>query len=263
MQPSTDIIQREPIAVSLTHYCVMGDVTIDDSAAIAPGVVLQASAGSRIVVGKGVCLAAGVCIQSRAGVLTILNGVSLGANVLVIGKGTIGANACVSPGSTLINPTIETGAILPPATLLGGKPASQTKDKPAASFGGNGYSQPSPNPQPVGSQSTFQNTFVEPGPITAQPVSIPDLSDQSSAFVPPPPINQPFNQPFNQNNGHVSNHANNGIPTNGVQSGYGSSSLTVQTSSNHVYGKSQVSELISTLFPHRQPLNSQNDNSSS
>ena len=229
----------------------MGDVTIDESAAIAPGVVLQAASGSRIVVGRGACLAAGVCVQSRAGVLTISAGVSLGASVLVIGKGTIGANACVSPGSTLINPSVTADAILPPDTLISAQPDAAQR---------NGYSQPQPSSQPINTQpETFKNTFVEPGPIEPKPISVPDLSDQSSTFVPPPPINQPFSQPFKQADGST-NQSYNGSSTNGVQSSYGSSSLTKPTANNQVYGKSQVTELISALFPNRQSLN---DNSSS
>ncbi|CAN5722824.1 hypothetical protein BH23CYA1_BH23CYA1_00260 [soil metagenome] len=234
----------------------MGDVTIDESAAIAPGVVLQAASGSRIVVGRGVCLAAGVCVQSRAGLLTISAGVSLGASVLVVGKGTIGTNACVSPGSTLINPSVAADTILPPDTLIGAQPDSPQR---------NDYSRAQPvrtqpaRTQPVSAQTeTFKNTFVEPGPIAPKPISVPDLSDQTSTFVPPPLLNQPFSQPV-QTNGSL-NGPHNGSSTNGVQSGYGSSSLAAPTPNHQVYGKSQVTELISALFPNRQPLN---DNSSS
>ena len=256
MQPLTDVLQKEPTLISHTHYCVVGDVAIDDSSAIAPGVVLQAASGSRIVIGKGVCIAAGVCIQSRAGVLTLASGVSLGANVLVIGSGTIGENACISPGSTLINPTVEAEAILPPASLIGASPTSSSyKNNSSATLNSssNGYTyshsssgqsssgqSPSSVPSSAAQPETFKNTFVEPDPIAAKPISIPDLSDQSSEFVPPPPINQPLNQPYNQ--------------TNSVQSGQGSSSLAVHSSSE-VYGKSQVNQLIAALFPNRQSLN--------
>ncbi|MGI8933966.1 MAG: hypothetical protein ACR2FS_07820, partial [Phormidesmis sp.] len=183
---------RDPTLVSSTHYCVMGDVTIDESAAIAPGVVLQAASGSRIVVGRGACLAAGVCVQSRAGLLTISAGVSLGSSVLVVGKGTIGTNACVSPGSTLINPSVAADTILPPDTLIGAQPDSPQR---------NDYSRAQPvRTQPVSAQTeTFKNTFVEPGPIAPKPISVPDLSDQTSTFVPPPLLNQPFSQPVQTN----------------------------------------------------------------
>lgn len=229
----------------------MGDVTIDESAAIAPGVVLQAASGSRIVIGKGACLAAGVCVQSRAGVLTISAGVSLGASVLVVGKGTIGVNACVSAGSTLINPSVAADSILPPDTLIGAQADAAQR---------NGYSRPQQSPQPVSARpEAFKNTFVEPGPVGPKPISVPSLSDQSSTFVPPPLLNQPFSQPLNQTNGSV-NGTHNGSSTNGVQSGYGSSSLTAPAANHQVSGKSQVNELISALFPNRQPLN---DHSSS
>ena len=110
--------QQAPKLVSDTHYCVVGDVTIDESAAIASGVVLQAASGSRIVICKGVCLAAGVCIQSRKGVLTISAGASLGANVLIVGNGEVGADACVSSGSTLVNPSVSAEGIVPPDALI-------------------------------------------------------------------------------------------------------------------------------------------------
>lgn len=285
MQPVTHVTLREPTLVSSTHYCVMGDVAIDKTAAIAPGVVLQAAPGSRIVVGQGACLAAGVCVQSRAGVLTISAGVSLGASVLVIGKGTIGVNACVSPGSTLIDPSVAAKTILPPGMLIGDQKAGSPS--PAQSYSSdfsqsqkgsrvgsqangyssgpstyqssgpsNGYRSPQTSTQPSSQPDTFKNTFVEPGPIEAKPISIPDLSDQSSEFVPPPLLNQPFNSA----SASPPNQSQNGTSVNGVQSGYGSSSLTVHPTNNQVYGKSQVTELISTLFPNRQPLN---DNSSS
>ncbi len=264
MQPSPDVTIREPKLISSTHYCVVGDVTVDAAAAIAPGVVLQAASGSRIIIGSGVCIAAGVCIQSRAGILTIASGVSLGANVLVIGSGTIGINACVSPNSTIINPTVAANAILPPASLIGAEIGSENigadnkSHEPVATstaFSGNG------GYQNGGYQNGSSSTFVEPGPVTAQPISIPDISDQSSAFVPPPLLNQPFSQPYNAGFQSVNNH--NGNLTNGVQSGSSSSSLTAnsnQKSNSPVYGKSQVTELIAALFPHRQSLN---DSSSS
>lgn len=286
--------QRAPSLVSDTHYCVVGDVTIDMTAAIAAGVVLQASTGSRIVVGKGVCLAAGVCIQSRKGILTIESGASLGANVLVVGNGTVGANACISAGTTLINPAVKAEAILPPDTLIsanmGAKTgAKQTQSSPsgfetsrfdASSNSASSFTHGSAQPAPVAAQATpFQaSTFVEPEPITPKPIQIPDIPQQPNKFVSPLPLNQPFSQPFNQSSG-PSGSFSSGSLSNNVQSDYGngrenggnsnqangsssfqngsasgSSSLTVPASSDRVYGRDQVSQLVATLFPHRQPL---------
>ncbi len=216
--------QRAPSLVSDTHYCVVGDVTIEATAAIASGVVLQAASGSRIVVGKGVCLAAGVCIQSRAGILSIADGASLGANVLVIGQGSIGANACISAGSTVINPAVEAEAVLPPDTLIESSQAavsaagvSHTSAYPAHDFANDKVNQPfGYSPSTNGVQSGY-SAFKEG-------------ASQDSSFQ----------------NGSFQNDAS--------QNGNGASSLEVRPAYNKVYGREQVSQLISALFPHRQPL---------
>mgnify|MGYP001800524375 FL=1 len=118
MQSPTLDGNRAPKLVSHTHYCVVGDDTVAYSAAIAPGVVLQASPGSRIIVAEGGCVAGGGCMQSRQGLLTIGAGASLGANVLVVGHGTVGENACLSPGSTVMNPQIGANALVSPGSLV-------------------------------------------------------------------------------------------------------------------------------------------------
>jgi len=219
----------------------VGDVTIDATAAIAPGVVLQAASGSRIVVSAGVCLAAGVCVQSRKGVLTLESGASLGANVLVIGNGRVGENACISAGTTLINPTVAAEAILPPDSLIGSEVAV-TQNGASASSHSNVYQAPSAVFNPNNGHNS-QNTY----------------------------------QPNSQTNGVQSNYTYNASQNGGANSAsslgasslgassLGGSSMTVSNGyeSNgydRVYGRNQISQLISTLFPHRQPLD---DDSSS
>lgn len=280
MQPSNPYLSQPPRSVSDTHYCVVGDVTVDSTAAIAPGVVLQAPTGSRIIIEKGACLAGGVCIQSRQGVLKIGAGASLGANVLVIGHGTIGANACVSPSSTVINPQMVQGAILPPCSLV--EPASQSvsrSDSPRASqsFSQSAvnqavssqavssqaapiYSQPSYS-QPNYSQppsDEFVNTFVEPPPVGPRPITTPDLSDQNGQYQESLATQNGYGrftndvQLNNSTSGSSNSSANNGNANNGSGLAQtGPSSLTVP-SNGHVYGREQVSQLISTLFPNRQ-----------
>lgn len=274
MQPLTNTTlnaaQREPTAVSHTHYCIVGDVTVDASAAIAPGVVLQALPGSRIIIGSGACLAGGVCVQAKAGLLTISPGATLGANVLVVGSGRVGANACISPGSTLMNPQIEDNALLPPNTLSGAAPKKaavsagfnsnsfhdNSSDQNGLSqngssqneFSQNGLSQSSFG-QNVSSQDFPKNTFVEPGPIEPKPVQIPtiDVSASSTSYDPSKNGVQ-LNQTYDLSDG------------NGAQPSSQPSSALSAPSHNRVYGRHQVSELISTLFPHRQSLNGSQDN---
>jgi carbon dioxide concentrating mechanism protein CcmN len=249
MQPSNLYISQPPRSISDTHYCVMGDVTVDSTAAIAPGVVLQAASGSRIIIEKGACLAGGVCIQSRQGILKVGAGASLGANVLIIGHGTVGADACISPSSTVVNPQIAQSVILPPCSLI--EPASQVATRQvnasqaiaypvAASSTASNYSQPS--------SDELTNTFVEPPPIGPKPITTPDLSDQNGQYQESVATQNGYGRFTNdvQLNNSPSSGSNNG---NGLAQ-TGSSSLTVQ-SNGYVYGREQVSELISTLFPNR------------
>ncbi len=96
-----------------------GNVTIDPSAAIAPGVLLQAEENSRITIGAGVCIGAGTVIHAAGGNLDICMGVCLGRGVLIIGSGTIAPNACIGAGTTAIDPQIEEGAVIPTHSLIG------------------------------------------------------------------------------------------------------------------------------------------------
>jgi len=239
----------------------MGDVTVAKGAVVAPGVVLQASPESRIAIAQGACLAGGVCIQSRQGVLTIETGVSLGANVLVIGHGKIGANACISPGSTLINPQIEANALLPPNTLantlsgeaLSGKMSAKTPNHfsdnfsngASSNFTSNNFASNFAAPSGHQESDSFVNTFVEPPPIGPKAIEIPDLNDQNGKFVDPSVQNNgvQLSNGYN-NNGSASSASPSNTPSNN------GSALSVPAN-DRVYGKDQVSRLISTLFPNR------------
>jgi carbon dioxide concentrating mechanism protein CcmN len=107
-------LSREVVPVHLN-----GNVSIDPSAAIAPGVLLQAEADSQITIGAGVCIGAGTIVHAAGGNLDIGAGVCLGRGVLILGSGTIERNACIGAGTTAIDPQIEAGAAIPPHSLLG------------------------------------------------------------------------------------------------------------------------------------------------
>ena len=96
-----------------------GDVTIGDGAAIAPGVILQANPGSRIIIAAGACIGMGVVLHAHEGTLEIGAGATLGAVVLVIGKGKIGANACIGSATTVWNSNVEPGKVVAPGSLIG------------------------------------------------------------------------------------------------------------------------------------------------
>ncbi|MBE9063576.1 hypothetical protein [cf. Phormidesmis sp. LEGE 11477] len=261
MQSSNPYLHQPPRLVSDTHYCVVGDVTVDSTAAIAPGVVLQAPSGSRIVIEKGACLAGGVCLQSRQGVLTISAGTSLGANVLVIGHGTIGKNACISPSTTLINPQIEPDALVPPGAVIdqtasaqaafvqtAGQYASQSYGASQSQYGQSEYGA---NGTQSPTDDDFVNTFVEPPPVGPKPIETPDLSDQNGQYQESAATQNGYGRLTNDVQLNNSSTNGGGSSSSGIGQN-GSSSLAIQ-SNGSVYGREQVSQLISTLFPNRQP----------
>ncbi|MDX2254537.1 MAG: hypothetical protein NW214_03385 [Pseudanabaenaceae cyanobacterium bins.39] len=108
----------EPIG-DLRSY-VYGDVVIDDSVAIAAGVLIQADSGSRVTIGAGACIGMGVVIHAQDGILEIGAGANLGAGVLVYGNSKIGDRACIGASSSIVRAVIAKGEIVPPCSLING-----------------------------------------------------------------------------------------------------------------------------------------------
>ncbi len=105
--------------VSNSDIYVSGDVTIHPGAAIAPGAILQAAPNSRIAIGAGACVGMGAVLNAYQGAIEVESGAVLGAGVLVIGKGKIGANACIGAATTIFNSSIESMAAVPAGSLIG------------------------------------------------------------------------------------------------------------------------------------------------
>ena len=104
-----------------SHVYAEGDVSIDASAAIAPGVILRADPDSKIIIAAGVCIGMGALLHAHGGTLEVEAGANLGAGVLVVGKGTIGANACIGAVTTVWNTSIEPWQVVPAASVMGDK----------------------------------------------------------------------------------------------------------------------------------------------
>jgi len=98
---------------------INGDVQIDPQAILAPGVILQAVPGSRIIIKAGACLGMGTVLNAYQGLIEIGTGVVLGAGVLIMGTCNIGSHSCVGTSSTIINTSIEAKSIIPPGSLIG------------------------------------------------------------------------------------------------------------------------------------------------
>lgn len=110
-------LQLRPISTS--HYYTSGDVTIQDGAAIAPGVLIQADPQSRVIIKAGACIGIGSILHASQGTVEIGEGANIGAEVLLVGHVTIGANACVGSATTILNSSVELGQIIPPGSLIG------------------------------------------------------------------------------------------------------------------------------------------------
>ncbi|MGI0486012.1 hypothetical protein ACN4EK_11285 [Pantanalinema rosaneae CENA516] len=114
---SLPTLQLQPISTS--HYYVNGEVTIQAGVAIAPGVLLQADPNSRIIIKTGACIGIGAILHAQNGVLEVGEGANIGAEVLLIGQVTIGANACIGAATTVLNSIVAWGQIVPPGSLIG------------------------------------------------------------------------------------------------------------------------------------------------
>ncbi len=200
-------------ALDGASFYVAGAVTIAPDVAIAPSAVLKALPGSCLVIGARVCIGAGVIIQAQRGTLTLEEGVSLGSEVLVVGRGVIGAQACIGAESTLLNPVIGKAEALPARSLIGDQ--SRTPTAP-----------PESSPTTNGAAAHNGSTADQPQATVSEPVP--------------------------ETNGAK-------VPTEGSTT-EGSNSLS---GAGTVYGREQITGLIHTLFPHRQPLSTANSENNS
>ncbi len=108
----------EPIGDFRSYVC--GDVVINETAAIAAGVLIQADLGGKIIIAAGVCIGMGAVLHAQGGLLEIGAGANLGAGVLVYGASKIGEGACIGASSSIVRAIIAKNAIVPPCSLISG-----------------------------------------------------------------------------------------------------------------------------------------------
>jgi len=157
---------------------ISGEVIIDRTAAIAPGVVFHADPNSKIIIAAGVCIGMGVVLHAHAGNLEIEAGVNLGAGVLVVGKGTIGANACIGAATTIFNCSVAPKQVIPPGSLLGDTSRHLTADSPLEAL----EADAAPTPPADATQSSPPTS----APLGATPESNGQLQAASEPSQPEP-----------------------------------------------------------------------------
>ncbi|MBN3927096.1 transferase [Nostoc sp. NMS4] len=240
---------------------ISGEVTIHPSAVLAPGVILQAAINSKIVIGAGVCIGMGAILQVHEGTLEVEAGANLGAGFLMIGKGKIGANACIGSATTVFNCSVEPGQVVPPGSILGdtSRQIAPTKQlEPSTNNPTSITNAPPPKEEENGSSGIKEkeisstnfsaSAFVD----FKQNKSISYFKSPATPESQSPPVQEPTNdadstlkeaaQPSTEQNSVPSQ------PTTESPNGFGT----------QIYGQGSISRLLTTLFPHRQSLSDPN-----
>jgi len=107
----------QPSTYETTH--VRGNVTVDSSAMIAMGVILNATPGNKIVIHGGVCLGMGTVITAYDGDIEIKPNAILGAGCLVFGHCVIGSQASLGASVTVYNINVDAGDVISAGSIRG------------------------------------------------------------------------------------------------------------------------------------------------
>ncbi|MFQ4146909.1 transferase [Chlorogloeopsis sp. ULAP02] len=207
---------------------ISGEVIIHPSAVLAPGVILQAAPNSKIIIGSGVCIGMGAILKVHEGTLEVETGANLGAGFLMVGKGKIGANACIGSATTIFNCSVESGQVVAPGSVLGDT-SRQISDLNTISD----RIKPS-----TSSESNSTSTNAVSGETDAGNLANGQDNSLNSAITTPnpDPISQ---QPEPKEHTQEPSTESTAIGT-------------------HIYGQGSIQQLLITLFPHRQSLNKSN-----
>ncbi|MEW5858522.1 MAG: hypothetical protein AB1861_14245 [Cyanobacteriota bacterium] len=201
--------------LSNSQVYVKGDVSIDDGAAIAPGAILRADPDSKIIIAAGVCIGMGTILHAHQGTIEVETGATLGAGVLVVGKGKIGANACIGSTTTILNRNVESWQVVPPGSLLGDNTRqiadTPTADTPTAASS-EAVSDPQANQEDFPAASTGEET--QNGQAIASTLSTSSSEDTSQELTSQSP-----------------------------------------SAGTPVYGQANLNRLLTTLFPHYKSAN--------
>jgi carbon dioxide concentrating mechanism protein CcmN len=240
---------------------ISGEVIIHPSAVLAPGVILQAAPNSKIIIGPGVCIGMGSILQVSEDTLEIEAGANLGAGFLMVGKGKIGANACIGSASTVLNCSVQPGQVVPPGSLLGdvGRCVSSEDEDAIAVI---------EEPQSI-IDSTFDSEEQEDVWGTDEPahngVQERKFEFTNTSYFKKSTEFKSSNPPLP--NGVVSQEtAQETVEPPIATSIEHSEEPSIKSPNNfgaHIYGQGNIQRLLVTLFPHRQSLNKSNSDDQS
>lgn len=204
-----------------TEVYVNGDVTIDQTAAIAPGVILQATAQGKIIIKAGACIGMGTVLTANEGTIEIGEGAVLGAGVLIIGSGQISDRACIGTASTLISTSVGEMELVSPGSLFG---------------------DPSRHPSSNAHHETSSDVNPDNNGHAAK--------SESNASPEATSTSQGNNNPTN---GRTEDTAEN-LSESDNNAATDENNVSQQQSPNNttIYGQTHIERLMVTLFPHKE-----------
>lgn len=214
-----------------------GDVEIHPTASIAPGVILQAAPNSRIVIGADVCVGMGTILHAYQGSIEIESGATLGSGVLVLGESKIGSNACVGTATTIFQASVSAMSVVNPGSIIGD--VSRQVDLTATQ-------QHETREQKSDRASKKNNSFGAGSPSTNgnQPSKRQNNSVDKESLS---------NKNTSSSEGQNPTGADTDIEVETVKS-------NPEKKKDSVVGQVYINQLLVTLFPHKQKLDSNSVN---
>ena len=273
LQPTTNI-----------HPFVSGDVKIDPSVAIAPGVIIQAADNCQIIIGAGVCIGMGAIIHAYQGNIEIESGATIGSGVLLVGKSKIGTNACVGALATIIEQDLEPDKIVLPASIIGNSgrqilensTISSPHQRSAQSYLSSDETQEnnhssnlantSSSSEEIPTETEQANTQLQSANTSSSPEEIPTETEQANTQLQsantsssPEEIPTETEKANTQLQSANTSSSPEKIPTETEKA---NTQLQEEPSPNidpQIYGKEYVNQIMKTLFPHKNSLSSPSD----
>ncbi|NEO18931.1 hypothetical protein [Moorena sp. SIO4A5] len=214
-------------------------MSVDPSAVISAGVILRADRDSKITIAAGVCIGMGAIIHAHKGTVEVESGASLGAGVLVVGKGKIGANASIGSLTTIWNHSVESLQVVPSASVLGdkGRPLPEESQ---------------PNPDSLEQKPQESSSTVPENSFTTESVNgqVPSTSNTVAT------------ETTETNTTETNTTDTNSTETNTTETIEAETTAESQTESPApktqptVHGQGSLNRLLDTLFPYNQSFNS-------
>jgi carbon dioxide concentrating mechanism protein CcmN len=243
--------------VSNFDIYVSGDVSIHPNALIAPGVILRAAPGGRIVIDAQACLGMGVIINAYQGLIEVQSGASIGSGVLIIGTSTIGNNACIGTATTIFNASIPPMAAIAPGSLIGDKSRQIKIELQATKDNNNNGTTANKTSRLSKSSITEEETTLEPGEINKinHNINQPKKTEPSVANTEPTTLESDSDWakiPKTNTESEINPEPIKEEPSIKIE--IDDNGLETELSKGNVVGQVYINQLLLTLFPHNKGI---------